>query len=814
MRTFKFYILFSILAIGEICNAGKVSKFFSMRMYDVVEEPFYSDTTIYTEISHKNFQEYFSTGDNGAPRLPMKYAYFAVPLDAYDFKISTTQTFTESKQLANPIFPVQDYLIGESLSTTFFDESIYYADEFYPASNATIVSDGFLGSNHIVTVAINPITYNPISQTLKTTSFIITLEYKTGAVDDKDNNHRPIRPINDAQINYDMELTKSFVSNPNDVRSLSSKDFSNKPKTTFDFPVYNYCIITNRKLKPAFDRLVAWKQLKGYNAGVVCIEDILSCLEFQNGDDVSNINDDAGKLRSYLQYAYKNGGKFVLFGGDNTIVPIRYGCNTDNPSGLVGLIPTDSYFSDLNSNWDSDSDKFYGEKHNDKIDFFPELFVGRLLCENAIEVANFTEKLITYEKNPGNGDFSYLTKAFITQSDDMQDMLQGDKFSRELSKGFGIRTIFSEIPSYNAPNPSFPTGTDCINEMNKNYGLFAWFGHGDPGGVCTKSNYVNKNGHFGILANSQYLGNHINEGGCNRLDYLLNAKFPTIAISPSCSLAPFDTIPGYGFRQNMATSFTTGGNYGGPAFVGNTRVAYIDSSYELVIAVTRNLLHNSDKIGKAVALAKFQTRKGFSDKLKQNLVGCPELELWTSLPQKFGDIAITRSDKQLSLTGADLTGSSISFFDYTTGTRNIFKSDSTVCTIANANPSGAIMIYKHNYIPYFTSLEMQNGVFDDANYIYATTVSIGRSINSNRTYGDFRFRKGDVATIDAEQQICIYDGTIFENGCDITLKSNECVNVNGGLIRKGASVTIVAPSVNIIKDFEIEKGGILTLTTK
>ena len=63
MRTFKFYILFSILAIGEICNAGKVSKFFSMRMYDVVEEPFYSDTTIYTEISHKNFQEYFSTGD-------------------------------------------------------------------------------------------------------------------------------------------------------------------------------------------------------------------------------------------------------------------------------------------------------------------------------------------------------------------------------------------------------------------------------------------------------------------------------------------------------------------------------------------------------------------------------------------------------------------------------------------------------------------------------------------------------------------------------------------------------------------------------
>ena len=640
----------------------------------------------------------------------------------------------------------------------------------------------------------------------------------SGTVGDKDNNLRPIQPINNAQINYDIELTKSFVSNPNDVESFTIKNFSNTPKTTFDFPVYNYCIITNRKLKPAFDRLVAWKQLKGYNAGVVCIEDILSCLEFQNGDEVSNINDDAGKLRAYLQYAYKNGGKFVLFGGDNTIVPIRYGCNINfnkwDAVSLLGLIPTDSYYSDLNSNWDSDGDRFYGEEHNDKIDFFPELFVGRLLCENASEIANFTEKLITYEKNPGNGDASYLAKVFITQSDEMQKYRQGDNYAKELSFGFGTKTVFSEIPSYNASNPTFPTGTDCINEMNKNYGLFAWFGHGNPGGVCAKSNYVNQNGHFGILSDSQNLSNHTNEGGSNGLDKLSNTKFPTIAISPSCSLAPFDTIPGYGFRQNMAASFTVGGNYGGPAFVGNTRNSYIDTGYELVVAVTHNLLYNSYKIGAAVAFAKTQNKKGFTDKLKQNLIGCPELELWTSLPHKFGDIAITRSDKQLTLTGADLTDCSISFFDYSTGTRNIFKSDSTVCTITNANPSGAIMIYKHNYIPCFTSLEMQNGVFDDANYIYATTVSIGRSINSNRTYGDFTFRKGDVATIDAEQQICIYDGTIFENGSDITLKSNECVNVNGGLIRKGAFVTIVAPSVNIIKDFVIEKGGILNISTK
>ena len=654
-----------------------------------------------------------------------------------------------------------------------------------------------------------------MSKILKTTSTILYLDFKTGKSSSGTDAMRPILPINAERYEFDLELTKSIVANPLNVTELRLSGEKYSSNVASPLPVYDYCVITDRNLQPAFERLIAWKQQKGYNAGVVCIEDILSCADFQNGDEVSNINDNAGKLRSYLQYSYMNGGKFVLLAGNDSIVPVRYGCAINFYRGQsvskTSLIPTDAYYSDLSSNWNEDNDEFYGENYIDKIDFLPELFVGRLLCSTTEEVGNFTEKLIRYERNPGNGDYSYLSKAFITQSDQMQSLYQGDNFSRELSSGFGIKTIFSEIPSFDAIAPTFPTGTDCISEMDKHYGLLSWYGHGNPGGVCTKTREVNNGGHYGIIANSHRNSGHTDENGKNGLDCLLNCDYPSIAISPSCSLAPFDIIPDYNFRLNMATSFTVGGLYGGPAFIGNTRNADIDSANDLVVAVVRNIIHKSMKIGPAVAFAKTQT-KDYPDKLKQNLVGCPELDMWTGMPQQFGEIDIVRGNRQITLKNANLSGCNIAYFDYNKGTRNIVVADSTVCVIDNADPNSSLVVYKHNFIPYVSSIELQNGVFNDPKYIFSESISIGAKINSSRPYGDFLFQKG-VAVFDAERDVRICDGTIFENKSEITFKAKEVI-IMGGKIKRGATVTIIAPNVKVIKNFDVEKGGVLNILTK
>lgn len=132
-----------------------------------------------------------------------------------------------------------------------------------------------------------------------------------------------------------------------------------------------------------------------------------------------------------MEHAYKLGPLcYVLLAGDYSVLPIRYGYREDYnpmyPLDNIYKIPTDLYFSDLNGDWDLNKNHCYGEPNADQIDHYPEIFVGRLLCTAPQEIKNYTEKLLRYERNPGNGDYSYLKKAFYFQSDDPQENNEAD----------------------------------------------------------------------------------------------------------------------------------------------------------------------------------------------------------------------------------------------------------------------------------------------------------------------------------------------------------------------------------------------------
>ena len=115
----------------------------------------------------------------------------------------------------------------------------------------------------------------------------------------------------------------------------------------------------------------------------------------------------AGSVRQYLHDAWLNGiTTWALIAGDyntdyNKQVPIRYGYSGDE-------IPTDMYFAELHCNWNN-GDRTYGNN----TDYFPDIFVGRLICSNGQEITNWTNNVLKYEQNPGNnGDYSYLLKSF------------------------------------------------------------------------------------------------------------------------------------------------------------------------------------------------------------------------------------------------------------------------------------------------------------------------------------------------------------------------------------------------------------------
>jgi len=157
--------------------------------------------------------------------------------------------------------------------------------------------------------------------------------------------------------------------------------------------------------------LMEWKNEKGIKTI------ILSNFSLYNGVD------NAEKIRNMIKSYYeKENIQWVLLAGDanDDLIPIREVFNPDTKrwgDGRTETIPgeyykpTDFYYSDLTGTWDSDGDKNWGEspKDNafglDEISWIPEVYVGRLPADNAVELEIMINKTLKYETNPQIGDW-------------------------------------------------------------------------------------------------------------------------------------------------------------------------------------------------------------------------------------------------------------------------------------------------------------------------------------------------------------------------------------------------------------------------
>lgn len=276
------------------------------------------------------------------------------------------------------------------------------------------------------------------------------------------------------------------------------------------------------------------KAKKGINIGVVTIEEIKQNYTgdlIHTGDE---IYDDAGKVRQYLYDSYKQGTVWVLLAGDASILPIRSAWTKVNTSNLDYIVPTDLYFADFNGNWDKDHDGKFGEPSEDDVDYLPELFVGRLLCSSPDDVSNWVTKSLKYEKNPGNGDVSYLTRSFMIQADQMQNLHQADSIANHLP--IYQHTIWSENPSGSSLNPTFPKGADIIDELNSTkYGIMGWFNHGGTGGqqsgVTTLSSGIAGTPSWTLNAEDNFEYHNTEPETGDGLDNLTNYEHPFIIYS-------------------------------------------------------------------------------------------------------------------------------------------------------------------------------------------------------------------------------------------------------------------------------------------
>ncbi|MBR6284134.1 MAG: hypothetical protein IKR25_07555 [Muribaculaceae bacterium] len=745
-----------------------------------------------------------SLGSDGAPMLPCKYLTLSVPYNARNISVSVSASCHTDIALNHSVYPSQPCkAISDTTASAFcMDTLIYASSVMYPSLIADKVSEGYyLGENRVLSIAIHPVLYNPKTKTIRINEqFDVIISYDLVNM----NPNSLLYPQSSSLRSEFWENTRSCVANPEVVENnaynpprlhrfnpddtcITDSVIDPNPQIMFHFPEDEYIVVVPDSLKKSVTKLVALKRQKGYKTGLVTVESILSNPVVEDGDVILNdsgnvisaLNDDAGKIRQYLKGAFKAGTRFVLFVGKD--VPFRYGYTSSADSAL--LSPSDLYYSELNSDWSSFS--------TDAIDFQPELYVGRLPAVDGDEIDSYIDKLLLYELNPGKGDTDYLTRCFFTQCAQLQKNDEAHYVYNYLNSTFPDWTLMEEITATN------PKGRDVISNMHYNpSGFYSLHGHGNSRHITVNHIRTMPDNHrpYTITADEDGGGYGYDTSGCG-IDLVGNGTKPGVMYSIACTTMPFDD-----YRENggvgiwsMGESYVFGKDYGGIAYLGNTRSGYYSTNYSgtnsncsaSLEAAFCNLVKNKTfyKIGQLEAESKTIPNAVNDDfsrpypprcRIRHNLLGDPEVELWTAQPQVIGNgIEVVRNNSSVIVTGIGGTGSSIVGICANGG---FCRKDttSTGSVTFNSVPSNCtVMVYQHDALPYVAPLVLQNTNISKSQYVIASDVLAGSNVDSNRTAGDVTIKSGVEYEIEYKGEITFGPGFAVDKGATFTVTPSD-----------------------------------------
>ena len=682
------------------------------------------------------YQGLYNVGDPGKPSLPVDFIRFSVPCNATNFTVTATPVVGETLQLDYPVCPIQ-----ANPSTVTPPDNMAYSLAVYPSASARYEDQGMLaGENHIITVAVNPMTIMPGNRLKVCSAVNLTISYDLSDTP-------PIKPLvrtDTVLLNRGHDIARSVVVNPGDVSGNAASQSAYPLAFNYILPLPDdsvsnpatFLIITTQEMLRPLRRLTALKSQKGINVKVVTLDDALSDpIVDQYTDPEEEIYpagaEDASRLRQYLRMYYLHRGtQYVLLAGSE----IPYRSNSDLS------------FSSLNSDY------------NSYVDRFPELVVGRLLGSRPDQFTNYTDKLLRYELNPGNGDYSYLRRSLSTEGPGYETLI-----------GSMIDIIFQDTLITHDEAIEF-TGSDFLNLINTNhYGLVNTYNDGSPAFIELYRDGTDEVAHYlwgidTVRVPDTIIDHEIGNG----LNCMLNKDYPMICYSPIGQTMPYYQVDGYDIDMNFGESFTMGKDYGGPVYIGsteeNTTGTKPYSASTLASLFASHLSEAEYNMSLALSKAKFYFNGVYADEIAKNTnyLGDPTLEIWTDMPQLYSDINVTRTDSTVTITG--IPSETIIGYCDNEGGIGLMKSSGSTVTLTQVSPNSSFMLFKHNYIPFLTPLVLQNEVLSNSQYVFASEVIAGKSVDDGRSRGDVTVKEGAEYEIEATGKVMLNPGFKVERG--------------------------------------------------
>ncbi|MBU2634459.1 MAG: hypothetical protein KJ674_04405 [Nanoarchaeota archaeon] len=395
---------------------------------------------------------------------------------------------------------------------------------------------------------------------------------------------------------------------------------------------YDYIIITGNELVDSFKPLEDWKNKKGVQTFTMTVENITANPDYYcNGlygdgcGDGNDFNDTEAKVRNFIKYAYSNlSVDYVLLGGDVEIIPAR--TITDGYEFVVG----DIYYMGLDGSWNLDNDSTFAEYSPEETDPYAEIYVGRAPVNTVEDVNIFINKTFTYERYPPL-DYQ-LTVLFMAEEEGLNGAYYKNYIDENyVPERFNITKLYEIDDSLNITTAwsNLNLGYNIVNHLAHGGQLAMGVGPNDPSGTNLIWNWD--------------------------IDELINAPRYSIYYSYGCYSNDFSYSDTYGEHFILAP------NGGGPVYIGISGSSFSYwYDYQLFDAL---MIEDITNIGKSyqdskednIQVAFPQGASGGSARasyLNLNLLGDPELPIWTDIPQ---NLTIDYYQESISKTITNLT---------------------------------------------------------------------------------------------------------------------------------------------------------------
>jgi parallel beta-helix repeat protein len=233
---------------------------------------------------------------------------------------------------------------------------------------------------------------------------------------------------------------------------------------------------------------------------------LLSLSEIYSNPSCTGVDAPEKIKKCIAHYEKSTGIKYVMLVGDVDKLPVRWrwwGLPNQEYWGVSELYYADLYEDGTTTfdDWDFNDNKLYGEIefdpdgtiNNDRIDFLPDVALGRIPASTAQEVTTYVHKIVTYELNPTDTWFKRV--ALYTGCVDGWDNWNKDVIKKSMNNmSFTVLPTKDIRYSYWFPCPTEekPDKKCCdnplnmpdtiINDINSGVGFVDYIGHGNAYG--------------------------------------------------------------------------------------------------------------------------------------------------------------------------------------------------------------------------------------------------------------------------------------------------------------------------------------------